>query len=126
MASSSKRKRVSNADADYAEVSSDKSPTKAKRSKKDEKGAVEKRLGRYRSSCPQNILDRVYRVRVPPSIRPNALNSHSGYVPKVCIAYAIREFTHSTRYCIRFFMVQRSGMAGLREEFKVLGSTGNV
>ncbi|KAF8663994.1 hypothetical protein AX16_000845 [Volvariella volvacea WC 439] len=52
----------------------------------------EKRQGRFRSSAPQNILERVHRVMTQ-----------------------------------RFFMIERQREAGkLSEEFKVLGSTGNV
>nr|GAT50740.1 predicted protein [Mycena chlorophos] len=72
---------------------------KAKRSRKkaaagdaEDAPAPEKRLARFKSSCPQNISERVGRVMSQ-----------------------------------RFFMVDRAREVGqLKEEFKVLGSTGNI
>ncbi|KAF8498353.1 hypothetical protein JB92DRAFT_2795532 [Gautieria morchelliformis] len=62
----------------------------AKRQKNDP--SAEKRLARFKASCPKNIMERVDRVMTQ-----------------------------------RFFMIERNRSQGeLREEFKVLGSTGNV
>ncbi|TEB39398.1 hypothetical protein FA13DRAFT_1723590 [Coprinellus micaceus] len=68
-------------------------PAKRGRKKKDpNEPVVEKRLAKLKSHCPQNIMDRLDRVRTQ-----------------------------------TFFMVDRRRHGGeLREEFSVLGSTGNI
>ncbi|KIJ23990.1 hypothetical protein M422DRAFT_39338 [Sphaerobolus stellatus SS14] len=77
------QKRKVDADADGPAAAS------SKRAKKEPE---EKRLARFKASCPKNISERVDRVMTQ-----------------------------------RFFMIERKREDGeLREEFKVLGSTGNV
>lgn len=72
--------------------------------------APEKRLAMMKKKCPQNILERLERVTTQ---RRVASRFH---VPRELSVLHVR-----------FFMVDRKRDGGeLREEFQVLGSTGNV
>ena len=87
-------------------------PAKKPRKQKEPKAASsqEKRPARFRAKCPQNILDRLDRV--------------------VSQRYASSRVAGSEKtydYDRRFFMIDRHRDGGeLKEEFSVLGSTGNV
>ncbi|KAJ7852789.1 hypothetical protein B0H14DRAFT_2508875 [Mycena olivaceomarginata] len=72
----------------------------------------EKRGAMFKTKCPQNILDRVQRVMT------QRWDFYSN-VASMCSASHV--------YIAGFFMVDRKRVEGeLKEEFKVLGSTGNI
>ena len=86
-------------------------PAKRGRKKKvqdDDESGPEKRKAQFKLRCPQNILDRVERVMTQRYL-------------------SVLFFLSSYSKCFRFFMIARQRDENeLRENFSVLGSTGNV
>jgi hypothetical protein len=86
------------------------SPKKGKNAAKEPKEQPEKRGAVFKSRCPQNIRDRVERVMT---------QRYKDFVELVSDL--------PSDWCFSFFMISRNRIEGeLREDFDVLGSTGNV
>ena len=74
----------------------------------------EKRGAVFKSKCPQNILDRQARVMTQRCVHTSRFGTLSSTLV-------------NESYLSRIFMIDRNRIEGqLREEFSVLGSTGNV